>query len=141
MFDKFFFTEMPAIKPNMFCTCPLHLTIYCSCHDIPWRQVFSWIISFHKSFDFFITKNASIASHCFCNKKSLSTQTRFIQCCRVELDKLHIFYPPFCPVNHRYAVACCNGRISSGAIHLSVATCRQQGEFCQYLFNTVCFQV
>ena len=67
MFSKFFFIEMTAIQPHMFSTCSFHFTIYCSCYNIPWRKILSFIISFHKCFAILIAKNSTIATNRFRN--------------------------------------------------------------------------
>lgn len=52
-----------------------------------------------------------------------------IQCRRVELNELHVFYSPFGTVNHRDTIAGSHQRIGGSLVNSSDTTCRYQGHF------------
>jgi hypothetical protein len=55
----------------------------------------------------------------------------------MELDELHVLYPPFGPVGHGHAVTGGDRGVGGRAVSLAVAAGRQQGDLGKDLYNLV----
>ena len=48
MLDGFLSIKVGDIKEHTFITCFFHFGVDCACHNVPWRQVFPFIILVHE---------------------------------------------------------------------------------------------
>ena len=69
MLDKFFLAKMPAVKPHMFGTVDLHFGVDGTGHDIPWREVLSFIIFLHEGLSCFVAQDTAITANSFGNQE------------------------------------------------------------------------
>src|SRR5688572_14524231 len=59
----------------------------------------------------------------------------------MKLYEFNIFNSSFRPVYYSYTITCCNRRISSSTIYLSISTECQKGNTGKNLFNSIGFRI
>ena len=117
---SFFRIFMCYIKVYMVFAAMFHFAIDGTCYDIAWSERQTRIVLLHELLACQVTQYTSVTTHRLSNKET-RTIARMEECCRMELNELHILYYTFGTIYHCDTVACSNKRIGSMTIN-SLAT-------------------